>query len=281
MTAAIPDFRTRMVGSITAGSAALIAGVGVATPIIAGAVTEIAWGRPTSTSGLAFPAAIFLGLLGAALGAALGSMVETFVRNSPRAGRVDWRLAGVLLLVVAAVPSAFVVNSKLRQEALNTPRVILSSEEIVAIPGESSQQPIASPTLLWRMSEKTEAVRTLRWNGQLVDVALSDRKLEVGAAGLRGDAVSLADFDYVREIYGVTATMTSDRAEFLALLLNLRSSGHRSLLLMFNSRGTLVHQELLLRRSGNPTLFAAGRPGYQEISVNVDLQPMHYSAAPR
>lgn len=112
-------------------------------------------------------------------------------------------------------------------------------------------------------------------------MSLSDRKLEVGAAGLRGDAVSLADLDYVREIYGVTATMTGDRAEFLALLLNLRSSGHRSLLLMFDSRGRLVQQELLLCRSGNPTLFVAGRPGYQEISLNVDLQPMHYSAPPR
>lgn len=281
MTAATVGFHTRMARSITAGSGALIAGVGVATPIIAGMVTEIAWGRPTSTSGLAIPAAIFLGLVGAAAGAALGSMVATFVRNSQGADPVDWRFAGVLLLLVAAVPSALVVRSKLRHESLNAPRLIRSTGEIVAAPGDSSQEPISPPTLLWRMSEKSQAARTLRWNGQLVDIALSDGKLDVGAGGLRGDAVSLADFDYVREINGVTATMTSDRGEFLALLLDLRTSGRRSLLLIFDSRGALVHQELLLRRSGNPTLFVAGRPGSQEISVKVDWQPVHYSAAAR
>jgi hypothetical protein len=50
---------------------------------------------------------------------------------------------------------------------------------------------------------------------------------------------------------------------------SLRSTGRRSLLLLFDPRGTLVHQELMYRRFADPILCAAGQSGHQEISVNV------------
>ena len=280
MMAEPADIRTRMARSITAGTGALIGGMGVATPIVAAALAELWWGRPSSTSGLAFLMAIFLGAGGTAVGAALGYMVATVVRRSPRAGPVDWPLAGVLLVVVAAVPSVLLVTAVLRQEALNTPRVIVSTGAIVPTAGASSLQPICSATFLWSLPGRTHTAHALRWNGEPVLVSLRDQQLEVSAGSVQGDAVSLADFDYVREISGVTATMTSGRTEFLALLLDLRRSGRRSLLLVFDPRGTLVHQELMHRRSAKPTLVAAGRPGQQEISVNVSW-PVRYSAALR
>lgn len=274
------DLRTRMARSITAGTGALIGGLGLATPIVAAAIAELWWGRPSSTSGLAFVAAVFLGAAGAVLGACVGHVIEASVRASPRAGPLEWRVAGVLLLIAAGAPTVLLVGSVLRQEALNAPRVIFATGEIVPSPGESSQQPIFRATFIWSLSGRTETADALRWNGDPVRVSVRDDELEVSAGAVRGDPVSLAGFDYVRDIYGVTATLASDRTEFLALLLDLRRSGRRSLLLVFNPRGTVVHKELIDRRSNNPILFAAGQPGHQEISVNAGW-PVHYYAGAR
>jgi len=87
------------------------------------------------------------------------------------------------------------------------------------------------------------------------------------------------NFDYVREIYGVMAKLTDD-SEFFALLLVLRSTGQRALLLVFDPHGMLVHQELIQRRSPRTALWAAGQPGHQEISV-IAGEPTHYSVPPR
>ncbi len=50
--------------------------VGSAMPNMAAAVAERFWGRPISTSGLAFPVAILVGLVGAAVGAMLSRAME-------------------------------------------------------------------------------------------------------------------------------------------------------------------------------------------------------------
>jgi len=276
----VADLRTRMARSITAGTGAMIGGFGVATPIVVAATAEIWWGRPSSTSGLAFVAAVILGAAGAAIGAALGHLTETSVRASPLSGPVEWRLAGVLLLVVAGSASVLLVSSGLRQEALNTPRVIFSTGEIVRRPGEIWRPTISSATLIWSLSSRTGTSGALRWNGERVNVSVRDDQLEASAGAIRIDAVSLSDFDYVREIYGVTATLATDRTEYLALLLDLRTSGRRSLLLVFDPRGSVVHKELMSRQSAKRVVFAAGEPGHQEIAVNVG-SPFHYSIAPR
>lgn len=69
------------------------------------------------------------------------------VRNSPRAGPVHWRVAGVLLLLLAGIPTALVVRSEVRREALNMPRAILSTGEIVRPLGESSRLPFRKQPL--------------------------------------------------------------------------------------------------------------------------------------
>jgi len=273
---------TRIARSITGRTGALLGGAVFAAPILAATLTEKLWGRPSSTSGLAVLAAVALGTVGAVVGATLGAAFGKAVRNSPRAGPVDWRMAGVLLLLLAGIPTALVVRSEVRREALNMPRVILSTGEIVRSLGESSRPPISQAAFMWRsrsVSGTEVTAHALRWNGHPARVSVDDRTLEVTAGGIRADSVSLADYDYVREVYGVTATLTAGRAEFLALLLALRSTGHRALLLVFDPHGALVHQELLQRFAGTE-LWVAGPPGHQEISVNVG-RPTRYSAAAR
>jgi hypothetical protein len=272
---------TRVVRSLTPETGALIGGLGAAVPIIAAAVAEMLWGRPSSTSGLAFPAALVLGVIGAFVGAALGLAAHYAVIGSRWEGPVDWRVGGALLLIVISVPTVWMVGAVLRQEALNRPRVIVSTGTIVRMPDGSSLQPVTPATVLWSLPEGAVAEQTLMWNGEPVAATVSGDRLIVRAGTIALDPVSLRDFDYARDIRGVTAVLRSDGAEYLALLVGLRSTGSRSLLLIVDPDGAVVHLELLERRGPSQRsmmLSTAGPPGRQEIVVDV-MTPVRYAAA--
>jgi hypothetical protein len=79
--------------------------------------------------------------------------------------------------------------------------------------------------------------------------------------------VSLSGLDYVRQVYGVTVT-EDEGQEFLALLVRLRATGRRELLLIYDSTDALVHEELLARAKSGPapvlwnTARSAGEQGF-------------------
>ena len=74
-------------------------------------------------------------------------------------------------------------------------------------------------------------------------------------------AINISRFDYAREIYGVTATLSPTGQEWLALLVQLRATGGRDLLFIFNPEGVLVHEELLQRRRGRVPRVGLGAAG--------------------
>lgn len=91
--------------------------------------------------------------------------------------------------------------------------------------------------------------------------------------------VSLKGLDYVREVLGATAALDA-KGEWLALLVRLRSTGHRELLLIYDPTGTLAHQELLVRTAGGPedVLWSAGQAGDPpEFVLNLG-EPLRYAA---
>ncbi len=89
--------------------------------------------------------------------------------------------------------------------------------------------------------------------------------------------MSLAGLDYVREVLGVTAT-DGQSQDWLALLVRLRATGRRELLLIYDATGALVHEELLARTKSGPqqVLWNAG-PGNGEPAFLIDVgEPLRY-----
>jgi hypothetical protein len=78
----------------------------------------------------------------------------------------------------------------------------------------------------------------------------------------------------------VTAALSADGREWLALLVQLRATGGRELLFIFNPEGELVHEELLERRRGRAPrvgLGAAGQAGGpQEVILDRGLPVRYY-----
>jgi MFS family permease len=269
---------------MTSLSGALAGGLGVAVPILAATYYEMKFGRPSSTAGLAIPFAIIGGLLGAGLGAAVGEGIHQMVARTRWAGPMDRRVTVILLMLVVTVPSVLAVHAARRMEAENAPRVIRSTGEVSRAEGRSELAPVRSATFLWvSFPHPDHPTGELQWNGRRVDVRVVDDRLLVRAGDLQATTIDISRFDYARETYGVTAALSATGREWLALLVQLRATGGRELLFIFNPEGVLVHEELLERRRGRAPRVGVGTAGPaggpQEIVLDRGVPIRYYVSA--
>ena len=83
----------------------------------------------------------------------------------------------------------------------------------------------------------------------------------VNAGDLPPTTIDISRFDDAREVYGITARLAPSAQEWLALLVQLRSTGGRELLFIFNPKGVLVHEELLELHRGRAPRVGLGAAG--------------------
>ena len=279
------DLAGQVLRSITSLTGALAGGLGVAVPALAATLYEMKFGRPSSTSGLAIPFAVISGVLAAGLGAAVGEGIHQMVARTRWAGPMERRGAAILLMLVVIAPSVLAIHTVRRIEAENAPRVIRSTGEVSGTEGRSELTPVRWATLLWVSSSHPDhPPAEPRWNGRRVDVRVVDDRLILSADELSITAIDISRFDYAREAYGVTGALSGDGEEWLALLVQLRATGRRELLLIFNPEGVLVHEELLERHRGRAPrvgLGTAGPAGGQQEFVLDRGVPIRYYISAR
>jgi hypothetical protein len=184
---------------------------------------------------------------------------------------------------VVGVPSALAVRSVLSYGSVNAPGGIESIGVVVRTEGASHLEPVSPAALIWAsLPETAERVQEFRWNARAVRVIVEGGELVVRAGDVASTPVDLSHLDYIREVYGVTATLGGDNSESLALLARLRATGRRELLLIFDAQGTLSYRELLERRTNlldSPVMWRAGRKSERQEFI-VDLgAPLRYAGA--
>jgi hypothetical protein len=277
----LPTFARTLARSITPATGALVGGLGTATPILASVTAEMMFGRPSSTSVIAFPFALIYGVGGAAVGGIIGFIVRLAWRRTKWAGPIDRRIVAAAVMLVITVPTALAIRSVLADEAFNAPRVIVSNAHVVRSDGRSVLNPVTPATLVWAsLPDDAPHVKEISWNGHTVRVGMDGDRMLVKAGDVAATPIDISRLDYVREVYGVTATGIEGRSEWLALLVRLRATGRRELLVIFDPVGTLAYEELIERRTGltdNTVLWSAG-PKNQRHDIVVDLgSPIRYA----
>jgi hypothetical protein len=118
----------------------------------------------------------------------------------------------------------------------------------------------------------------LVWRGRRTWIAVDDDILVIDDSSGTVDRVALKGLDYVRAVHGAIAELEGGGEEWLAVLVRLRATGRRELLLIYDPQGNRVHQELLARtRSGpGPVLWSAGAPRERQEFVLDIGQPVRY-----
>jgi hypothetical protein len=268
---------------LNALTGAVLGAVPIAFLVLVATIAESSLGRPSSTTSVGFVMAMVFGVVGAVIGATVGLIVGRLAKRVLPAGPANPALAFAVLIVVTIVPAGWAVYSVRQYEADNTPRVVQSTGAITRVEAGGGPPITMTPaTLVYAtLPEQAAHRQPLSWNGRPVGVSVEGSDLVLMAGGSQVSRVDLSRLDYVREVVGVTGALDQRGPAWLALLVRLRASGRRELLLVFDPRGKLVHEELLERKSrlhDAAVMWISGVPaGGQELAVDVGT-PLRYAA---
>lgn len=264
--------------SVNIASGALIGAAAPVAYLFAGIVTESMIGRPSpdQMAGTLLFGLPLLGGLGALAGAMLGWVAGLLMRRTRLAGESGRSVVVAALALVLVIGGVSGVQVARQSEARNRPRVVHTTGAVARFPGFGTLAP-ATPATLMLSALPSGEVAPLAWRGGRVGVRLDGTTLVVSHGSAIVSEVSLSGLDYVREVLGVTAT-EGQSLEWLALLVRLRATGRRELLLIYDSTGVLVHEELLARtKSGPQQVLWNVSPEGGEQAFLVDLgEPLRY-----
>ncbi len=254
---------------LTAG--ALMCGYGLALTM-----AEQIWGRPSSTSALGFFMAPIAGLI-VGLAAYLAGMGVRFVLG--RRGVVSrpapsW-VTRTLWMVVLAGSAAFLLlgrSSVIALEAARRPRVILDSARISAVnpPTIELQERVTAPELQSGITNTLDA-HPIDWNGVAIRVENKDEQVVISnLSGMPLASADLHNFDYINGLHATTVCAQPDGRRLLAVLVSLRATSHRAMLLVFAADGTLTYQHHLERSGGAKDALYTGRlNGAEALAVSL------------
>jgi hypothetical protein len=247
-------------------AAGLLTTILVAAYLLAPVLAEIQLGRPSSTAGIG----LFIGPLTAVLCGGFVLVIAMLFRWVARRADVPSMTVPMWLVVcilLAAAGAVVVLNINARalvatQEFERRPRVIVESARIVKMPQppRSTESRVEAPLLFSIYAENT-AVPSIEWNGRAVSVAGKDEQVTVlDAAGSQLAATDLHAFDYIGLIHATPFCRHPDGSSDLAVLVTLRATSNRSMLILYGADGAVIHQEHLERtRSG------IGRDGLMSV----------------
>lgn len=247
-------------------AAGLLTTVLVAAYLLAPVMAEIQLGRPSSTVGIGLLVAPLAGVL---CGGSVLVVAMLFRWVARRAGipsvTVPIWLVGSMLLVVIGAVVGLNINARAQvaaQEFERRPRVIVESSRIVKMPGQTrGAGPRVEAPLLFSIYAADTAAPSIEWNGRMISVAGRNEQVTVlDAAGARLASTDLHAFDYIGRINATPFCRHPDGSSDLAVLVTLRATSDRSMLILYGADGAVIHQEHLERtRSGD------GRDGLMSV----------------
>lgn len=229
-----------------------LTGVLVCAALLAPVVAESALGRPSSTAGIGYFVVPIFGLLTGGAAFLIAKGVRWVAgRAGARSVLVPrWIVVSVFLAAGAAV-AAFAVSARSRVaavEAARQPRVIVESTRFtkVDLPAPSMDSGGAAPLLFSIYA--AAVVPSIDWNGRAVSLSGTDEQVTIlDKAGAIVASTDLHAFDYIATIHAVPVCGSQNGSRHLAVLVTLRATSRRSMLILYGPDGAVAYQEHLER----------------------------------
>ena len=250
---------------------AAVAGLSFLSYLMSGLVMEMAIGRPSSTAVVGFIFFPIMSLIVAGIGYIVGLVARPFLSRRGERDRVDsskLRRNSLLTIIVFAILGGIAgAMQMVLVERHNAPRLISNSGafEVTPYSKEAASAAKTRSTQIWHFT----AVETLQttWLDRQFAAYVDGAVLE-----LKADSTVLASYDFRSYSYitqvDTLPTRSSRGDDFLAVLVTLRASSYRSMLLIYDDDFNLVYEQLLERCGG--TGYMAATVDHEGVLV-VDL----------
>lgn len=268
----LPDDLPIVIGSLTT--------ILVCAFLVAPVVAELTLGRPSSTLGLGLVFGPVIGLLSGAAAFLLAMGLRWMARRAgiPSVLVRPWLVACGLMATAAAV-IVLAVNARTQtvaKECARRPRVIVESTRVVKSdqPSSSGDTRVEAPLLFSIYQDAV--VPSIDWNGRAVGLAGSDERVTVlDKAGRHIASTDLHAFDYIGRIRAAPFCRNPNGDHDLAILVTLRATSNRSMLILYGPSGAVVYQEHLERTASGSgwagTMYVGRRDGREILVVDHGL----------
>ena len=238
------------------GVFAAVAGLTVLSYLMSGLLMEIAIGRPSSTAAIGFIFFPIASLIVAGIGYVVGLVARPFLLRRGERDRVDsakLRRNSVLTIIVFAIPAGIAgAMHMVRVERHNEPRLISNTGafEVHADPSKDYSKEAAPAlgirsTQIWHFNA-VEPPQTTWLDREFAANVVDGRVLELKAGSTVLASYDLRSYSYITEVDALPIR-SSRGDDFLAVLVHLRATSYRSMLLIYDDHFNPVYEQLLER----------------------------------
>jgi hypothetical protein len=225
---------------------------------LTGLVLEMKIGRPSSTSAIGFffiPIyGVFFSGISFVFGLGLKFVIEKFFNEITIPQKVN-NIIPILLLISVVISSLLGKNSYISYEETQRPHTNFSLMNIKKMSDSNFYNENDQVKAKWvfkrfdSVYDKDIKVEYIVWNDQVLSFESVENKNAIKVFGRDKNAeiilINLKGFDYIRNACAIPIAL--DDATGLAILVDLRSTSNRAMLLIYNSKAELIYQELLFR----------------------------------
>jgi hypothetical protein len=228
----------------------------VAAYRMAPVMAEIQLGRPSSTIAIGFGAGLLAAILYGGFVLVMAMLCRWVARRAGIASAtVPMWLAGCILAAAAgAILVRFVIarTQVAAREFERRPHVVLQSARIAKLAqAPSGTKPPTQAPLLYSILAADAVAPSIEWNGRPVSASGTNGLVTVlDANGARLASTDLHALDYIVRIHATPFCRMADGSSALAVLVTLRASSRRSMFILHDADGTVIHQEHLERTPG-------------------------------
>lgn len=230
----------------------IIAGTFVASYWISGLNAEFEIGRPSSTASIGYLfVPIYAGLVGL-IGVGVGFIVRAVLKGRGERDQVKRSKFYLVTLSILILSSWFASNIATQQvmafEEFNEPKLISNKGNFLKTQGAVDVTPSAEKyaELAWDFEKGSRD--SFLWGKVETQIGVkNDTLMEIQFSDGSPIEYDVRNYSYITEISTIKYPTNIDIESNLVVLVKLRATSFRSLLLIYNQKRELIYEELLKR----------------------------------
>lgn len=252
---------------------AIIAGTFVASYMFAGLSTEASIGRPSSTFVIGYIFAPIYSLIVAGIGYIIGLIPRFFLKKRGEKDLVKKSTyiiyASIITILLGSFSAATAIKQVIDYEEFNKPHLLSNKAEFKKTIYSESEIPSVSKQaeLVWEYDNTN--MEPLLWNQmKLTTKVQNSTQLSILVDEATKATYDFQGYTYITEI-SILPITNAENINYLAVLVRLRATSSRSMLLIYDQIFTLIYEELLDRCGRKQYMGSTSALDGEVIVVNI------------